>query len=859
MGWDGGDFVAATGFLWRSGVALRFHRRMLIPRDSLRRLAWASLSAAATWLGAARLEAKVPDEKLAQLPPAATHAVDFGKEIRPILEASCVKCHGHGKAKGGFRLDTRETTLAPSDSGAAVVPGHGRDSYLIHLVSGLDEENIMPEKGSKLTAEQVGLLRAWIDQGVKWDPGVNFAREAHRNLQPRRPELPPATGDVGHPVDRLVAAYWARRSVPEPEPVDDRVFARRVYLDVVGLLPTPDEMKAFLEDRRPDRRGHLVRALLADRGRYAQHWLSFWNDLLRNDYRGTGFIDGGREQITKWLYEALSTNKPYDRFVQELINPGDGPARGFVKGIVWRGVVNASQTPQLQAAQNIGQVFLGVNLKCASCHDSFIDDWQLADAYGLAGVYADQKLELVQCDKPLGKHAPTKFVFPELGTIDDDAPKAQRMARLAELMTAPGNGRLPRTLVNRLWSRLLGRGLVEPVDVMQNPAWDADLLDWLAEDFVASGYDVQRTLERILTSRAYQAPAVNVVEGEKDFVFRGPAVRRLSAEQFRDALGQLTGVWADRPEGGIDALLVEKSPDGEAPAAAYWIWSDPHAAEAAPPQTIYLRRSVELPALPSDALAVVNVDNAHRLWVNGREARRRNDIPWNETSVLDLRPFLRVGTNTFALEAVNGGEGPNPAGLLFYARLRSGAKERGDEQIRDFASDASWRVTTNRLDGWEKPAFDDSAWAVARVLGPEGMAPWSIGPQFAATVRGRSVYGSVRTALVGADPLTLALGRPNREQVTSVRPAAATTLQLLELTNGGTLANLLRQGAEKLVAGTTAGDELVRRVFAQGLGRPPTTTEAALAAGLVGASPERAGVEDLLWSVAMLPEFQLIP
>ena len=154
--------------------------------------------------------------------------------------------------------------------------------------------------------------------------------------------------------------------------------------------------------------------LLADDRSYAEHWLSFWNDLLRNDYKGTGYIDGGRKQITRWLYSALLTNMPYDQFVAELVNPTP-ESEGFTKGIVWRGVVNASQTPQMQAAQNIAQVFMGVNLKCASCHDSFINDWTLADAYGLAGIYADGPLEMVHCDKPTGQDGRAEVPLPGAG------------------------------------------------------------------------------------------------------------------------------------------------------------------------------------------------------------------------------------------------------------------------------------------------------------------------------------------------------------------------------------------------------------------------------------------------------------
>ena len=117
------------------------------------------------------------------------------------------------------------------------------------------------------------------------------------------------------------------------------------------------------------------------------------------------------------------------------MNPNE-ESEGFVKGIVWRGVVNASQTPQMQAAQNISQVFMGVNLKCATCHDSFINDWTLADAYGMASVYADERLEMFQCDKPTGKKATVKFLYPELGQIKPEAPQAERRKQLAAILTS---------------------------------------------------------------------------------------------------------------------------------------------------------------------------------------------------------------------------------------------------------------------------------------------------------------------------------------------------------------------------------------------------------------------------------------
>ena len=312
----------------------------------------------------------------------------------------------------------------------------------------------MPKKGSRLTSEQIGLLRAWIDQGAAWDPEVSFARPAPQNLLPRAPDLPAGASLPANPVDRLLLSYFAQHDPTPARLSGDRQFIRRATLDVVGELPTPEEVRAFVADRRAGKRARLVTRLLADDRRYAEHLLTFWNDLLRNDYRGTGYIDGGRENITAWLYAALANNLPYDRFVAALVNPTPA-SEGFARGIVWRGVVNASQTPEMQAAQNISQVFMGVNLKCASCHDSFINDWQLSDSYGLASIYASSPLEMVECDRPTGKTARMKFLYDELGTVDPSAPRDVRLEQLSHVLTGPKNGRLARTIVNRLWARFM--------------------------------------------------------------------------------------------------------------------------------------------------------------------------------------------------------------------------------------------------------------------------------------------------------------------------------------------------------------------------------------------------------------------
>lgn len=464
--------------------------------------------------------------------------VDFAHDIVPLIKARCAECHTNGKHKGSLSMDTRGTLLRAK----VVVPGKSGDSELMKRITSRDPDERMPPKGERLSEQQVALFRAWIDQGLSWQEGFTFAAGSYLPpLKPRRPPLPPARDGRDHPIDRILDAYHAGRRQPVPPPLDDVAFARRLYLDVIGQLPDPEEIATFHKDTTPDKRERLIRRLLDDRRAFAEHWLTFWNDLLRNDYQGTGYIDGGRKQITAWLYRSLLDNKPYDQFVRELISPSP-ESEGFIKGIKWRGRVNASQVPELQFSQNVSQVFFGINMKCASCHDSFIDTWKLDDAYSLAAVIAEQPLEMHRCDKPLGRKASPRFLWPELGSIDATQPRAKRLEQLARLVTHPDNGRFQRTIANRVWQRLFGRGIVHPVDVMANKPWSEDLLDYLGVYLADHGYDLKQLLEHIVRSRAYQSRAVVQKEEmpAENYVFRGPELKRMTAEQYLDAVWQLT-------------------------------------------------------------------------------------------------------------------------------------------------------------------------------------------------------------------------------------------------------------------------------------------------------------------------------
>ena len=813
--------------------------------------------------------AKLPPAVAAQLPPPAARPIDFVRDIQPIFEASCVQCHARGKNKGNFSLETRADFLEGGDSGAPAVAGQSAQSTVVEMISGLDPEIVMPKKGKKLTREQVAVFRAWIDQGMPWPESITFFKHAPANLRPR--ELAdlhvPTRSDFENPLDRLVDGYFAKNQIAWAPLVDDRAFARRVWLDAIGLLPPARELEAFVADTTPDKRARLVARLLGDNQRYAEHWLTFWNDLLRNDYKGPGYTDGGRKQITDWIYTALARNLPYDRFVAQLINPG-ADAEGFANGILWRGAVNASMVPPMQAAQGIAQVFLGVNLKCASCHDSFINEYTLQDSYGLASIYANGPLEIAECDKPTGHIAKVKFLYDELGGIDSAAAPATRKQQLAAVITGRSNGRLPRTIVNRLWQRFMGRGLVEPVDEMDKPAWSPDALDWLAEDLVAHSYDLKQTMARILTSRAYQLPAVNLRETEENYVFRGPAVRRLSAEQFSDALYSIAGLTRARSDAKLNRSAALSAAVSALPLQPKWIWDAAGAQVSAKPATFAFRRTIALAVKPTEAHFAVSADDNYAITINGKNAGSSAKRNSTGSDWLDVKSFFKAGENTIEITAANLApdegrlvsvktdarpDADSPAGLLLYAWVRT------PDAVMDFVSDTSWEVDAiiKETDGKTDRRTRQGP---ATELGDVNLAPWRLGQHFLDLAAApKDALPVERAALVNADPLMSALGRPNREQVMTVRQATATTLQALELTNGATLAQLLKQGAEKILAAAPpTSAELIEALYRQALCRVPTAAEQRLAARLVGSPAKIEGVEDFLWSLTMLPEFQLI-
>lgn len=790
---------------------------------------------------------------------AAVHGaeIDFAHEVAPILRKHCVECHGGEKAKGGFSINTRELFL---DDDRAT-PGKADQSLFIKLIRSTDpEERMPPEKKPRLTSAEVDMLTRWVDAGMPWDAGFSFALLTYEPpLKPRRPKLPPIVDGRANPVDRILDAWLAERSLTRPAPITDAQFLRRASLDLIGLPPTPDELDAFLADPDSDKRAKAIRRLLDDEIGYADHWLTFWNDLLRNDYTGTGFITGGRKQISEWLYAALTTNMPFDQFVRELIAPPTEASKGYIDGIKWRGTVSAGQSVEIQFAQSVSQSFLGINLKCASCHDSFIDRWKLDESYGMAAIYSTRPLEIFRCDKPVGREAKAAWLFPELGNIDPKAEQPERLKQLASLMTHPDNGRTTRTIVNRLWAQLMGRGIVHPLDAMQTAPWSIDLLDFLGVYLTDHGYDLKAILELIATSEAYQSRCEILADGSDvgKYVYQGPRARRMTAEQFVDSLWLITGAAPGSYDAPVFRGRVDKAEQNAMTLNGRWIWGASGSEGKASPagEEILLRKVFKLDDDIARGGAVMTCDNSFVLYINGREVMSGDD--WTKPHSVALNGRLKKGSNQFVLRTRNAGKAPNLAGLYFEANLRL-----NDGRDVVIASGPDWQWNPRLPNSREgRLGSVGGKWEPAVVVAEKPI--WNeavsgrIKAQLAIVARGKALM--TRASLVKSDFFMRSLGRPMREQIVSSRPSELGALAAIDLHNNAVFADSLGRGGRRLAASDWAGaDELADYLFQFALARKPTAAERGTVREALGDKPKPESVEDLLWALFLNPEFMTV-
>ena len=450
--------------------------------------------------------------------------VDFHRDIKPILENHCYSCHQGAKAKGGLQLDRREeAVLGGNSDGPAIVPHQAAKSALIQRVTNPDPDEVMPAKGDRLSATDIALLRQWIDEGAAWP---DFPSESLA--------LTPLT--------------------------DDLTFLRRLMLDTVGVTPKESEVSAFLQDRSADRRSRWIDRLLGD-SRWADRQMGYWLDVLAENPNLINPTLNNTGPFRWWLFESFRDNKPFDLFVTELLRLEGSERFGGPAGF---GVATQNDVPLAAKGIIVSSAFLGVEMKCARCHDAPTHTSKQKELFQVAAMLQTKPLKVPSTSSvPLdhlrvgGREPLIEVTLPPGSTIEPawpfanfcDEQTAAAIAedagnsrdRLAALITAPQNERFAQVIVNRVWQRLMGRGIVPTIgDWEKSAPSHPELLRWLGREFVKSGYDLKAIHRLILNSHAYQR-AADPKLSETSPLFAAPAPRRIEAEQLIDSLFAATG------------------------------------------------------------------------------------------------------------------------------------------------------------------------------------------------------------------------------------------------------------------------------------------------------------------------------
>ena len=485
----------------------------------------------------------------------------WSAHVLPVLAENCFKCHGNIETKSGLSVMTPAEILKGGDGGPAVVPGKPEKSPLYKYVLP-EADPHMPPKGRALSIEEIALIKRWIEKlsPTAW-AATNETLTAASGVKVsplfRKATWRPAQGrTVPQAIDELIEKHWRELQVKPSAGCDDRTFARRVYLDVAGRIPTPQELDRFLADKRRDKRGALVSQLL-DSPDYAVRMREVFDVVFME----RGAFETARERRKRgdrlelndrwqdYLEWSFRTNRPWNLVAREIIlaRPNSDERRGAIQ------FLHARKDNAQQMAESTGSALLGLQTKCAQCHDHpLAPEIKQAHYWGLVAAFNRSKAVDTGAGPGVAESAIGGFIkftnlkggsfealevflddqlVPEARPKDgekenDDAekylgalalgdaknlkqvpvPKFSRREQLAEWMTGADNPLLARAFVNRVWALLLGRGLVHPVDRMDSsrPPSHPELLDWLAEDFARSGYDVKRLVRNLTATRAYQ-------------------------------------------------------------------------------------------------------------------------------------------------------------------------------------------------------------------------------------------------------------------------------------------------------------------------------------------------------------------
>jgi mono/diheme cytochrome c family protein len=347
--------------------------------------------------------------------PAVATELDFARDIQPLLARRCYACHGPDTQEAGLRLDDRAAATAELDSGSiAVVPGDPATSEMLARITSTDHDLQMPPEGPRLTAAEVTLLERWIAAGAEW--------QAHWAFRPlERPPLPPAAAPAMNPIDAFIDAGLAARGLPRSPEADKATLLRRATYGVTGLPPTEQEMREFLADESPAAWEKAVDRLLAS-PRYGEHWGRHWLDLVRYAETNSFERDGVKPHVWRYrdyVIRSFNDDKPYDRFVLEQLAGDELPepdadsliATGYYRLGLWDDEPADKRQARYDWLDDIvsttGQVFLGLTINCARCHDHKIDPLPQRDYYALLSFFhnvtpmGDRHLNPAFIERPL--------------------------------------------------------------------------------------------------------------------------------------------------------------------------------------------------------------------------------------------------------------------------------------------------------------------------------------------------------------------------------------------------------------------------------------------------------------------------
>ncbi len=538
-----------------------------------------------------------------KLPPAVQRPIDFVADVQPLLRTACHSCHGSEVQEAGLRLDQKHRALQGGDRGAVIVPGNSAESRLLHVVAGLDDDvgRMPPESdGAPLSREQIGVLRAWIEQGANWPEGVDGPETSlsHWAFQPIVRPTPTEVRDVAwiqNPIDRFILARLEQEKIAPSPPADRATLLRRLYFDLLGLPPSPAEVAAFLEDSRLDAYERLVDRLLAS-PHYGERWGRHWLDLAR--YADSDGYEKDQPRPHAWRYrdwviQALNDDLPFDRFTiaqiaGDLLPDEDQWARvaaGFHRQTLHNaeGGIDPEEDrvkKTVDRTNTVAAIWLGLTMGCAQCHSHKYDPITQRDYFSLYAFF--NSLEETNLPIPGEKDAyvptvseavkpretrihmrgdflsPGDMVTPAMPAILPRANDKRSLNRLdlARWLVADENPLTARVAVNRVWQRLFGRGLVRTVDDFglqgERPS-HPELLDWLASEFRDNGWSEKRIVRLIVTSNTYRQSSatrtdLNDLDPENILLARQNRLR-VEAEIVRDLALAVSGQWDSRVGG----------------------------------------------------------------------------------------------------------------------------------------------------------------------------------------------------------------------------------------------------------------------------------------------------------------------